>query len=137
MNAFLLFIVTLCALALALAAYVFLSSRHKKSSRLPFDLVGRAASVERPLSPQGFVLVDGELWPARARAGVAVGPGRNNVRVVGAAGCVLEVEPLGGGPPQVAAGVSRNGRGGDSGNARGVARKVLLRAAASTEAVEP
>lgn len=95
MSAFVLFLGILAAFASALVAYVFLSSRHKKSSRLPFDLVGRAASVERSLSPDGFVLVDGELWPARARTGAVVGPGRNNVRVVGAAGCVLEVEPLG------------------------------------------
>ena len=93
MSAFALFI--LFALALVLVAYVFVSSRHKKSSRLPFKVVGRVASVERPLSPEGFVLVDGELWPARTRAGEAVGKGRNNVRVVGASGHVLEVEPLG------------------------------------------
>ena len=95
MSAFVLFLSVLSAFALALVAYVFLSSRHKKSSRLPFDLVGRTASVERPLNPDGFVLVDGELWPARARAGLPGGPGRRNVRVVGAAGSTLEVEPLG------------------------------------------
>ncbi|HWS53695.1 MAG TPA: NfeD family protein [Pyrinomonadaceae bacterium] len=94
MSALVLFIVILSALALALVAYVFLSSRHRKSSRLPFDLVGRTASVERLLNPEGFVLVDGELWPARARGGMRVGPGRDNVRVVGAAGSALEVEPL-------------------------------------------
>ncbi|HEV3469255.1 MAG TPA: NfeD family protein [Pyrinomonadaceae bacterium] len=95
MSAVALFLVVLSALALVLLAYVLLSARHKKSSRLPFEVVGRVGSVERPLRPDGFVLVDGELWPARTRGGEAVGPGRNNVRVVGAKGHVLEVEPLG------------------------------------------
>lgn len=96
MSALVLFCVILLALALALAAYVALSSRHRKSSRLPLHLVGRVGSVERALSPEGFVLVGGELWPARARDGHVVGRGRANVRVVGAAGWVLEVERVGG-----------------------------------------
>jgi membrane protein implicated in regulation of membrane protease activity len=96
MNAVVLFLVILFVLALALAAYVALASRHQKSARLPLELVGRVGSVERGLKPEGFVLVGGELWPARARDGGDVGPGRANVRVVGAAGCVLEVEPVGG-----------------------------------------
>jgi len=94
MSAFLLLLAVVSALALALVAYVFLSSRHRKSSRRPLNLVGRVGSVERPLRPEGFVLVGGELWPARVRAGEGVARGR--VRVVGARGCVLEVEPLGG-----------------------------------------
>jgi membrane protein implicated in regulation of membrane protease activity len=94
MSAVVLFVVILLALALALAAYVALSSRHQKSSRLPLNLVGRVGSVERALRPEGFVLVGGELWPARARDGVDVGRTRAQVRVVGAAGCVLEVEPF-------------------------------------------
>ncbi len=94
MLAFVLFVVILCALALALAAYVALSSRHQKSSRLPLNLVGRVGSVERALKPEGFVLLGGELWPARTRGGGLVGRGRANLRVVGAAGSVLEVEPV-------------------------------------------
>jgi membrane-bound serine protease (ClpP class) len=81
--------------AAALLAYVVHSSRQKKYSRLPLNLVGRVASVERPLDPEGFVLVEGELWRARARGGAPVERGGSNVRVVGASGCVLEVEPRG------------------------------------------
>jgi membrane-bound ClpP family serine protease len=92
MSGFVLFVVVLLALGVALAGYVALSSRHQKSSRLPLRMVGRVGSVERELRPEGFVLVGGELWPARARGGVVVGRGRANVRVVGAAGCALEVE---------------------------------------------
>ena len=80
--------------ALALLAYVVIISRHKKSSRKPLRLAGRVASVESPLAPEGFVLIDGELWRARVRGGGSVGRGRS-VRVVGARDCVLEVEPPG------------------------------------------
>ncbi len=92
MSAVVLLIVVLLAFAAVLAAYVALSSRHRKSSRRPFDLVGRVGSVERALGPEGFVLVAGELWPACARGGRVVG--RGTVRVVGAAGCALEVESV-------------------------------------------
>jgi membrane protein implicated in regulation of membrane protease activity len=81
------------AAALALLAYVAHVSRHKKSSTRRPRLVGRAALVERTLEPEGFVLIDGELWRARLRGGGAgVAGARERVRVVGASGCVLEVE---------------------------------------------
>ncbi len=91
----------LSAPAVALLAYVAHASREKKkSSRLPLSLVGRVGSVETPLEPEGFVLVRGELWRARLRGGGGrVERGDSNVRVVGARGCVVEVEvevePLG------------------------------------------
>ncbi len=81
--------------AAALLAYVAHASRQKKkSSRLPLKLVGRFASVESPLDPEGFVLLGGELWRARVRGAGSVGRGTSNVRVVGARDHVLEVEPL-------------------------------------------
>ena len=87
-------LIILCAAAALLPlAYAVHLSRHKKSSRLPLRVVGRLASVERPLTPEGFVLLDGELWPARTRNGDSVGRGLSNVRVVGASGHRLEVEP--------------------------------------------
>ena len=88
------FVVTAAA-ALALLVYVALLSRHRKSSSKPLRLVGRVASIERPLNPEGFVMVDGELWRARLRGGESVARGPGRVRVTGARGCVLEVEPLG------------------------------------------
>jgi membrane-bound serine protease (ClpP class) len=90
----LLSLVSLAALAAGLLAYVALSARHAKASRRPLAPVGRVGSVERELNPEGFVLVEGELWRARLRGGGRLGPGRSNVRVVGASGCDLEVEPL-------------------------------------------
>ena len=95
MRALTLSLLILSAPAFALLAYVVHHSRRKKNSRRPLALVGRLASVERTLRPEGFVLVEGELWRARLRGGGSVGPGRANVRVVGARDCVVEVEPLG------------------------------------------
>ena len=81
------------AAALAILAHVIHHSRQKKRSRKPLGLVGRLGSVERQLDPEGFVLVDGELWRARLRGGGRVGRGDSNVRVVGARDYVIEVEP--------------------------------------------
>jgi membrane-bound serine protease (ClpP class) len=80
------------AAAVALLAYVAHVSRHKKSSTKMPTLVGRVAVVERELAPEGFVLVDGELWRARLRGGEGVARARESVRVVGASGYALEVE---------------------------------------------
>ncbi|HEX8283244.1 MAG TPA: NfeD family protein [Pyrinomonadaceae bacterium] len=85
----------LSAPAAAALAYVVHASRQKKSSRRPLRLVGSVASVETALDPEGFVLVGGELWRARLRGGGRLARGGSNVRVVGARGCVVEVEPLG------------------------------------------
>jgi membrane protein implicated in regulation of membrane protease activity len=78
--------------ALALLSYAALLSRHRKSSSRPLRLVGRVASVERDLEPEGFVLLDGELWRARVCGGASSVRAPVRVRVTGARGCVLEVE---------------------------------------------
>ena len=95
MSALVISLLAVSAPAVALLAYVVHASRQQKYSRLPLNLVGRVGSVERALDPEGFVLVGGELWRARVRGGVVVERGGLNVRVVGASGCVLEVEPIG------------------------------------------
>lgn len=95
MRALAFVLLTLSAPALALLAHVVHASRQKKLSRRPLSLVGRLASVERPLRPEGFVLVDGELWRARLSGGGRAGGAPSRVRVTGASGCVLEVEPVG------------------------------------------
>ena len=79
--------------ALALLAYVVHASRQQKYSRQPLKLVGRVASVERTLDPEGFVLIEGELWRARVRGVASNVRDGQRVRVVGASGCVLLVEP--------------------------------------------
>ena len=95
MSALVISLLVLSAPAVALAAYAVHASRRRKYSRSPLNLVGRIASVERALEPEGFVLIEGELWRARVRGEARVGRGGPRVRVVGASGCVLLVEPLG------------------------------------------
>ena len=68
--------------------------RKRRASRSGLYLVGRLASVERELNPEGHVLIDGELWPALARTPARVERGPLNVRVVGVRGHLLEVEPV-------------------------------------------
>ena len=90
---FLIAAVLLAAIAVVVFVVFAASLRHKKSSSAPLDLVGRVGTVERDLTPEGAVLVRGELFPARARTGERiVGEGGVRVRVVGARGHLLEVE---------------------------------------------
>ena len=84
----------LALVALASLLLIAAASRHQKASATKFDVVGRLASVEKELCPEGTIIVRGEVWPARARDGGSVGRGRLNVRVVGASRHLLEVEPV-------------------------------------------
>jgi membrane-bound serine protease (ClpP class) len=74
------------------AMSVVLLSRHKKTAGGQLRLMNTFALVERALRPEGAVLVDGELWRARSRAGLMVERGAR-VLVIGASGHLLEVEP--------------------------------------------
>ena len=56
-------------------------------------LVGRAATAMEPLSPEGHVLVEGEIWRAVAAVPVAAGA---RVRVVSHEQQLLNVVPAGG-----------------------------------------
>lgn len=80
-------------LLIAAALYVIMLSRHHKATTGDLDLVEALASVETALEPEGAVLVRGELWRARTRAGLTIERGCR-VRVVGASAHLLEVEPL-------------------------------------------
>lgn len=92
-SPFVVAILVLGLLLVAAAVYVIMLSRHHKAATGEFDLVGALASVEVTLKPEGAVLVQGELWRARTRAGVTIERGCR-VRVVGASAHLLEVEPL-------------------------------------------
>jgi membrane-bound ClpP family serine protease len=65
---------------------------HRKGAGGAWELEGRVGVVVKALEPEGAVLVDGELWSARAQSGVRIARGR--VRIVGARGHWLEVEPV-------------------------------------------
>ncbi len=64
--------------------------RHKKSATGPLTLSGARGRVHDALTPEGAVLVNGELWPARAADGQHL-PANTAIRVIGAAGTGLEV----------------------------------------------
>lgn len=84
----LLALVVLLMLLLLVAAM----SRHRKAAMGELELIGATAAVETMLGPQGSVLVRGELWPARSSTGDTIERGRR-VRIVGARGLLLQVEP--------------------------------------------
>lgn len=71
-----------------------LLSRRKKSLPRAYQLIGRTGSIEQDLKPEGFVLIDGELWPACLRNGACAARDEVEVRVVGARDHLLEVEML-------------------------------------------
>lgn len=80
--------VSFVVVCIAVAAWL----HHRKGAGGELRLEGRVGVVVNPLEPEGAVLVDGELWRARARSGVRIARGR--VRIVGARGHWLEVEPV-------------------------------------------
>jgi membrane-bound serine protease (ClpP class) len=70
--------------------------------RLGVDaLIGKPASAMEPLTPQGHVLVDGEIWRAIADQALPAG---SALRVTGHKDFLLEVTPADGGPAPTAAG---------------------------------
>jgi membrane-bound serine protease (ClpP class) len=87
-------LISLFAGALFVAAvWVALLSRHQKAATGQLKLMETVAVVETTLEPEGAVLIEGELWRARSRQAGRVERGER-VRVVGAGGHLLEVEPL-------------------------------------------
>ena len=85
---FFLILVGLIGAALAVVAL----SRHHKGATGQLNLPGALAIVETTLQPEGSVLVRGELWRATSRTGATIERSRS-VRIVGASGHLLEVEP--------------------------------------------
>lgn len=88
---------TLIVLIASLSLVVFAlaaASRHKKSAGTPLDFVGRAGTIEKDLTPEGAILVAGELMAARSLTGDRIlRASCARVRVVGARGHCLLVEP--------------------------------------------
>jgi membrane-bound serine protease (ClpP class) len=84
----------LLLLLLAALLRVAARARRRKASGARLSPIGRLASVETPLAPEGAVMVDGELWRARLREGARFVLEEGRVRVTGARGHLLEVEPV-------------------------------------------
>ena len=78
---------------LSLTVLIFLAalSRHKKSATHEIELIGSSARVDSPITPEGTVLVQGELWRARSANGTNIAA-NTIVRVIGISGHLLIVD---------------------------------------------
>ncbi len=79
-------LISLTVLPSIFCVVVALLSRHKKACEV--DLIGSFAFVEKPLEPEGAVLVRGELWRARF---VAASGTHAKAAIHGARVCVIGV----------------------------------------------
>ena len=89
------FLILLGILALTVTlslAIVISLYRHKKASSGSVKVVGETGEVASDLTPEGTVLVHGELWRARSGDGSTLNA-RTRVRVVGVDGLFLVVDP--------------------------------------------
>ncbi len=67
-------------------------SRHKKSATGALQIMGAIGLVESTLDPEGSVIINGELWRARAENDCTVQV-QDLVRVVGTQGHLILVSP--------------------------------------------
>ncbi len=79
------------ALGLMVIGLVTALSLRKRLGNRDLRLIGESCCVETTLTPEGTVIIRGELWPARSTEGVITSPRR--VRVVGVNNLALLVEP--------------------------------------------
>ncbi|MEJ7617973.1 MAG: NfeD family protein [Pyrinomonadaceae bacterium] len=79
-------------LTVTILAIIAILSRHHKQSVRDLKLIGSRAVVATPLSPEGSVIVRGELWPARSRSGQSIT--RGTVVIAFARGHLLHVDPI-------------------------------------------
>ena len=78
------------ALGFMLIGLVAALSLRKRLANRNLQLIGEAARVETTLTPDGTVIIGGELWPARSIDGVITSQRR--VRVIGVNNLVLLVD---------------------------------------------
>jgi membrane-bound serine protease (ClpP class) len=76
---------------LAVVATIAYNSRRQKTRTDDRPLIGSGAVVDKQLSPEGAVLVRGELWNARSLHGRFI-PSQTSVTVVGVRGHILMVD---------------------------------------------
>lgn len=83
--------IALIAMALLLAAFVLVLVLRKRFANSELQMVGESARVETPLAPNGSVIVNGELWPARSTNGNEI-PAQTRVKIVAVQDLSLLVE---------------------------------------------
>jgi membrane-bound ClpP family serine protease len=76
---------------LLLGGLVVVLALRKRFANCDLQLIGACARVETPLTPDGTVIVGGELWPAQSTNGAVI-PTQSTVRIVGIRDLSLLVE---------------------------------------------
>ena len=84
-------LIALIAMALLLSMFVVALSLRKRFANSDLQLIGESARVETSLAPNGSVIVNGELWPARSMNGEVI-PAQSPVRIVAVRDLSLLVE---------------------------------------------
>ncbi|MEP6740854.1 MAG: NfeD family protein [bacterium] len=84
-------IVVAIALGLVLALIVAVLSLRKRFANNDLRLIGESGRVETTLTPEGTVIVNGELWPACSADDLVISS-RRLVRIVGVDDLFLRVE---------------------------------------------
>ena len=82
-------IITILAVSLTLLAIAVLKVHRRRPAVGTEAMIGLRGTVVEDLDPEGLILIEGELWKARARS-KAIKKG-SKVRVVGVRGIILEV----------------------------------------------
>ena len=92
MSSSVLFILLSASPLLLLALLALALHAHKRATCLNLPVIGATGFIEQSLDPEGAVIVNGELFRARANRGLKInGPAR--IRVIGAEGHLLIVGP--------------------------------------------
>lgn len=76
------YLIAISAIFVIAATGIALASRHKKITPSDLPLISASALVDKPLTPNGTILVNGELWSAYSLHGNFITPG-TRVTVVG------------------------------------------------------
>ena len=94
-------ILVVILISLLLAGLVVALALRKRFADRDLRLIGKPARVETPLTPDGTVIIGGELWSARSVNGLVI-PSEYTVRVVAidnlsllVEACGLQTQPLG------------------------------------------
>ena len=76
------YLITIAAAVLVLALLIALRSRRHKLLFNTSNLIGSQAIVDKPLEPDGSIIVRGEVWLARSADGNSI-PEKTKVTIVG------------------------------------------------------
>ena len=84
-------LIVLITVALLLGVFVVALALRKRFGNSDLQLIGEPGRTETSLAPNGSVIVNGELWPARSTSGEVI-PAQSRVRIVALEDLSLLVE---------------------------------------------